>query len=72
MNYHLFEDDSIEVNMVFEESEIERFIKMWEDGYGVKKISYILNRTPLEILLLVADRAEIGYIIPRRLGIHGY
>lgn len=37
MNYHLFEDDSIKVNMVFEEFEIERFIEMWEDGYGIEK-----------------------------------
>ena len=72
MNYYLFEHDSIRVNMVFEESEIERFIEMWEDGYSVLTISYVLNRTPLEIALLTMDRAETGFITQRTIGIHGY
>lgn len=72
MNYYLFEDDSIKVNMVFEEFEIERFIEMWEDGYGIEKISCVLNRTPLEIGLLAMDRAETGFINQRKLGVHGY
>lgn len=72
MNYYLFEHDSIKVNMVFEEIEIERFVEMWEDGYSVLTISYVLNRTPLEIALLTMDRAETGFINRRKFGINGY
>lgn len=71
MNYHLFEDEKHKVNMVFEPSEVEEFVRYWKDGYGIKDISKEMKRTPTEILLLVVDRAEIGKIKPRKKGIFG-
>jgi len=44
---------------------------MWEYGYSVLSIYYVLNRIPLEIGLLAMDRAETGFIDQRRLGING-
>lgn len=72
MNYYLFEDEDLDINQVFELSELERFREMWEDGYGVSKISIVLNRKPIEIVLLILDQAELGKVIPRRLGLDGY
>lgn len=44
---------------------------MWEYGYSVLSIYYVLNRIPLEIGLLAMDRAETGFIDQRKLGING-
>jgi len=72
MNYYLFEHKKINANLVFEETEIVRFISYWNSGHSVEKIAEILNRLPLEIALLVMDRAEVGEIKQRSTGIHGH
>lgn len=69
MDYYLFEDESIEVNMVFTESEVYDFIAYWQNGHSVRRIADLLERNPLDIALLVMDRAEVGEIKQRPNGI---
>ena len=69
MDYYLFEDESIEVNMVFTESEVYDFIAYWKNGHSVQRIASLLERNPLDIALLVMDRAEVGEIEQRPNGI---
>ena len=69
MNYYLFEDESIEVDMMFTESEIYDFIAYWKSGHSVQRIADLLKRNPLEIGLMVIDRAEVGEIKQRPYGI---
>lgn len=69
MDYYLFEDESIEVNMVFTESEVYDFIAYWQNGHSIRRIADLLERTPLDIALLVMDRAEVGEIKQRPNGI---
>ena len=69
MDYYLFEDESIEVNMVFSESEVYDFIAYWQNGHSVRRIADLLERNPLDIALLVMDRAEVGEIKQRPNGI---
>lgn len=69
MNYHLFEHEEIDVNLTFENAEIYRFIALWQEGESVISIAEKMNRTVLEIGLLVIDRAEIGDIQGRPTGI---
>ena len=69
MDYYLFEDGSIEVDMMFKESEIYDFIAYWNNGHSVQRIADLLKRNPLEIALLVVDRAEVGEIEQRPNGI---
>ncbi|MEK3976075.1 hypothetical protein [Psychrobacillus sp. FSL K6-1267] len=40
-------------------------------GYCIKLIAEKLNRLPLEVALLVMDRAEVGELKPRKTGIYG-
>ncbi len=69
MDYYLFEDETIEVNMVFTESEVFDFIAYWQNGHSVQRIADLLERNPLDIALLVMDRAEVGEIKQRHNGI---
>lgn len=69
MDYYLFEDESIVVNMMFTESEIYDFIAYWKSGHSVQRIAKLLKRNPLDIALLVMDRAEVGDIEQRPNGI---
>lgn len=70
-NYYLFEDEKLNVNLVFEEVDIAMFINYWNEGLSIKKIAKQLKRKPLEIALLVMDRAEVGEIEQRNTGIYG-
>ena len=69
MDYYLFEDESIKVDMKFKESEIYDFISYWKNGHSVQRIAELLKRNPLDIALLVVDRAEVGDIKQRPNGI---
>jgi len=69
MDYYLFEDESIKVDMMFTEYEIYDFIAYWQNGHSVQRIAELLNRNPLDIALLVMDRAEVGAIGQRPNGI---
>lgn len=69
MDYHLFESEKIDVDLTFEYVEIYRFIELWQEGESVISIAEKMNRTVLEICLLVVDRAEIGEIRNRPTGI---
>jgi len=69
MDYYLFEDESIKVDMKFKESEIYDFISYWKNGHSVQRIAELLKRNPLDIALLVVDRAEVGEIEQRPNGI---
>lgn len=68
-NYYLFEDEEIEANLVFDTAEIYTFIALWQEGKSLLDIAEQMNRTPLEIGLLVMDRAEVGDIQSRPQGI---
>ena len=69
MIYYLFEDDKINADLAFEENEIYRFIALWHNGEDILSIAKKMKRTPLEIGLLIVDRAEVGEIKCRPNGI---
>lgn len=69
MDYYVFDD--LDLDLIFNEVEIAQFLDYWRKGYSLKTIADKLRRKPLEIGLLVLDRAEVGEIIPRPTGIQG-
>lgn len=71
MNYFLFEDEKHKVDMVFKETELTDFIFYWNEGHDISKIAERMKRKPIEVVLLVLDRAEIGKIEARARGLFG-
>ena len=71
MKYHLFEDDDLELNLLFSERELRDFQELWSAGISMKNIATKLKRRPSEIALLVFDHAERGLINARGTGIYG-
>lgn len=71
MNYFLFEDDRLKLNLVFKDNEIQRFKELWKDGMSLQNIAKEMKRKPSEIVLLIIDRVEVGDIKRRRTGIFG-
>jgi hypothetical protein len=47
------------------------FRKLWRKGFGIDFIGRELDRHPIEIMCLVMDQAEKGYIDAREGGIMG-
>lgn len=68
MNYFLFEDDALELNLVFQQAELKRFVEYWEEGLLLTEIANKMRRTNSEIALLIFDHAERNIISPRKEG----
>lgn len=71
MKYYLFEDDDLELDLLFSERELRDFLELWSAGISMKNIAKKLKRRPSEIALLVFDHAERGLITVREKGIYG-
>ncbi|TWT04622.1 hypothetical protein [Planomicrobium sp. CPCC 101079] len=71
MDYHLFEDDNLNLDLVFEENELADFKEMWVAGISVENMAKKMKRRPSEIALLVFDHAERNLITKRQQGIYG-
>lgn len=68
MNYHLFECDSLKLNLVFNQPELKAFVEYWEEGLSLTEIAKKMRRTNSEIALLIFDHAERNIILPRKEG----
>nr|WP_309099092.1 helix-turn-helix domain-containing protein [Fredinandcohnia onubensis] len=51
--------------------EVKIFEKMWNAGVSLEDISTYFKRHPVEIVLLIIDRADQGRIKPRPEGLGG-
>lgn len=71
MSYYLFEDDTLKLDLIFEENELQDFKEMWEAGISVENIAKKMKRRPSEIVLLVMDHAERSLIKKREQGVFG-
>ena len=60
MNYHLFEADNFELNLIFSEEELELFRDLWQQNVSLRTITSDMGRKTSEIELLVFDHAERG------------
>lgn len=71
MSYYLFEDDTLKLDLVFEDNELQDFKEMWEAGISVENMAKKMKRRPSEIVLLVMDHAERNLISKREQGVFG-
>jgi hypothetical protein len=55
----------------YRESDIKRFIKMWNEGFHIGDIAYLLNVKINDIYLLIIELNETGEIVPRTNGMAG-
>lgn len=68
MNYFLFEDDALDLNLVFKEKELSDFVDYWNEGLSLREIAGKMRRKNSEIALLIFDHAERDLIFPRKEG----
>ena len=68
MNYFLFEDDALDLDLVFSEKELKRFVEYWNEGKSLRVIAGKMRRKNSEIALLIFDHAERNIIFPRKEG----
>lgn len=71
MSYHLFEDDNIDLNLIFKDSEIDDFLQMWDAEISLENIAKKQKRKVSEIFLLAFDLAERNLLSNRTRGLHG-
>ena len=71
MKYYLFEDDKLELDLLFSDRELRDFLELWSAGISMRNIATKLKRRPSEIALLGFDHAERGLINARATGIYG-
>ncbi|PKH10160.1 hypothetical protein CXF70_11580 [Planomicrobium sp. MB-3u-38] len=67
----MFEDDTLKLNLIFEENELQDFKEMWEAGISVENMAKKMKRRPSEVVLLVMDHAERSLIKKREQGVFG-
>ncbi len=60
-----------EFNLSWNESDVERFRDMWNNGISVQEIAKKFGRHPVDVVLLVIDLAEQEKIEHRPSGIYG-
>lgn len=60
------------IGLGWNESDVPVFRQLWEDGMSILTIAEQLDRTPLEVLLLIVDQAEQELIELRPTGIFGW
>lgn len=71
MQYHLFEDDELNLDLLFSESELRDFRELWQAGISISNMAKKMQRKPSEIALLVFDHAERNLIKRRASGLFG-
>jgi len=71
MNYHVFEDKKFDLKFEFTNEELNDFVELWNGGISVENIAAKMKRKPIEIVLLIMDRAELGLIKGRPNGLKG-
>lgn len=60
-----------EINFFWEPEEIKRFEQLWEDGVDIIELSFMLNRSEVEVAILIMDRHIQGGIRGREFGVFG-
>lgn len=71
MKYIVFDPDNIDIDLSFTNGQVNKVERLWGDGESLITISQEVRRKPLEIALLIMDRAEQKKIKPRKNGIFG-
>lgn len=71
MRYIVFDSDVIDIDLSFTLQQVEKVEELWISGEPLQKIAKQIRRKPLEVALLVMDRAELEEIEPRGNGIFG-
>lgn len=71
MKYHLFEAEKFNLKFDFTDQELENFVELWKGDISAENIARKMKRKPLEIGLLIIDRAEMGFIKQRPAGLSG-
>lgn len=70
MNYFLFDSDDHDLNLIFSEKELEKFIGLWKENISLRGIASEMKRKTSEVALLVFDHAERGIITERDRSLH--
>lgn len=70
-SYYLFEDDTLKLDLIFREDELQDFKEMWDAGISVENMARKMRRKVSEVALLVFDHAERGLIQNRETGVYG-
>ena len=71
MNYHVFEDKKFDLKFDFTDEELHDFTELWNGEISAENIATKMKRKPIEIVLLIMDRAELGLIKGRKKGLQG-
>lgn len=58
-----------ELNFIWDEDDVKRFITMWKEGINFWKIANEFQRDPDEVAVLMMSLVREGKIEPRRLGL---
>lgn len=64
--YIMFDPDETDINLDMPLSRLERFEKMWKEGYSIAEIAFKFQCKQVEIELLAIDRFIRGGIEPRK------
>ncbi|USK72698.1 hypothetical protein [Peribacillus asahii] len=60
-----------EIDFLWEPDEIKRFEQLWNDGVDIIELSIMLNRSEVEVAILIMDRHMQGGITEREFGVFG-
>ncbi len=71
MRYIIFDPDNVDIDFSFTTGQVAKVEELWEQGESLEAISEQVRRKPLEVALLIMDRAEREKIRPRKNGIFG-
>lgn len=71
MRYIVFDPDNVDVDFSFTTGQVAKVEELWEQGESLEAISEQVRRKPIEVALLIMDRAEREKIQPRKNGIFG-
>lgn len=58
-----------DLDLLFDESEVNRLQEMWKEGKGILEIAKELGRHQLEIAALIMDQADKNLIKSRPMGL---
>lgn len=71
MRYIVFDSDAINIDMSFSMQQVKEVEALCNQGDSLSSIAKHIKRKPLEVALLIMDRAELEEIEPRGNGIFG-
>jgi hypothetical protein len=60
-----------EADFIWDEREVLVFDELWKRGLSIEKLAAHFDRTTDDMMLLIMDRAQLGYIQPRFHGLFG-